>query len=988
MSSIVRLIEKLHCGGGGSGGSQTISIAQVSPFILELSLLLDSNWNELQTHLPLLIQIHSQSHDSPPLYGEMSLLLSKLYYHLGDWKSSVDYALLAGPLFSEASPVTTYHKTILFKAVDQYLGGSDGSNSNVLLLLLNLINKLLAGPLSNSDQLSFLDWKSLAGFIIESERLDLLESLLSPSSININRLRFLLHHFSLSLTSKVSSRDGISLLSKLTSRHEDCWEMALFHLRTLIILNSFNMIGPFLKGISDPSLQLQCALKIQESLSPLQITSSFPHDDLLPPKSSPLYHALNGSLKRALHSCAYTHNNEQESIIMDQILSNSKDSLNQSSSMHISALSTSNAFAHLGTGSDIFLRDNLSWFQHATNWTKYTTTASLGSIYLNKRWESIRSLLDSYLPSLPLRDDSSPYSEGGSLFSLGFGTFGQWSTESKEEHARFFIDFANEYITSTTTITMKDSQMMDEKDGDDVCDDFLHGCALGLGSHFFQSHSWDLVEFLKNILYRDSSSSADAAAIAIGLIMFSSSLKVNIVNDLLEELLAFARESQHERAQRGISMAIALILYGSGDDGIAFIDENNLLDLTITPQSALRYGACWALSLCVVNCSPHNVPQRLMRIAIGGDPSDEVKRVSVMCLAFIMESSDLFTLLKGTMLGNHNANLRYGAVMALGFSFAGTPKESETLKIVIQTLKGMAQKDNTDFVRQASFLSLSIILQQRGPPCSEARWIREHMATILSSRYEDGVAKYGAILGQGIIDMGARRGLLSLRHSSNDEKIDSASAVGFMMFSNHWFFYPHALFLSLACRPSGLMLAGLKPNDIGDSSLMEVVAPIREFKCNAPSSFFATFPAPSKEKKEEVTLMVQAILSTTTTTTKKDDSKMNEGIEEKPIVMEEKVEVEEKIAIEDPFSVVYNFGRATQSQIVSFVDGLPSGSGGGIHVIKISSTDKFIDLVTDEIACWTSTSSSKDVEVKAEDDSETGNTDTEVKPPADFEFKE
>lgn len=1024
-TAVATLIEKLYGGAAAAGMSATatttaaattqLSPSQLSPFIIELLSIIDCNWNELQTHLPLLVQIHSQNQGTP-LYADISLLLSKLHYHLGNWKQSVDFALLAGPLFSEASPVTSYHRTILFKAVDQYLEGCSGFTSNTGTVnnntqLLPLINKLLANPLLNSEKLSIPDWKALAGFVVQSSRMDLLKSLLSTCA-SVEKLEFLLNNMPSTTT---ATNEGVQLISNASSPHSNRWDMALFHLKTLIILKSFDKIFPFLSGITDASLQLQCALRIEESLSPLEIALAFPFlfvesstaDPSLPES---IKHALSGSIRRALHASAYTNNSEEESTIMDQILSKTKESLSQSSSMHISALSTSNAFAHLGTGSDLFLRENLAWFQHATNWTKYTTTASLGTINLNKRWESIRSILSSYLPCSPIDAlNTSPYSEGGSLFSLGFGTFAQWTSGTKEEHSRFFIDFANEYMTSSSAENAFDDDSEDATAARG-CDDFLHGCAMGLGAHFFQSHQLDLVDFLKSILYRDSSASAEGAAIAIGMVMFSAATAMSDdVRELLDELVSWARESQHERAQRGISMAIAMILYGSGSDGIAFLDdEAHLLDPIQTPQAPLRYGSCWALAMCVakdINTTTTTVPQRLMRIAIGGDPSDEVKRASVMSLAFIMGPEDLYTLLKGTMLGNHNAHLRYGAAIALGIAFAGSSDNisgAATITTVLQTLKVMAQKDNTDFVRQASFLSLSMILQQRGPRCAEAKWIRDHMAIVLSSRYEDGVAKYGAILGQGIIDMGARRGRLSLDGGSG------ASVLGFMMFTNHWFFYPHALFLSLACKPTSPMLVGLNPTTTTTTTSKTsevIVAPVREFVCSAPPSLFSTFPAPSKEKKEEVASLVQAVLSTTAKTSKMQVDDAVKQVQE--VGGNDKKEPKGNgkdsavaPAAEGQTCLIDNFGRATHCQIVGFVDGLESG----INVVGISSADKFIEFVTDEISCWTGVSGVRDGDVNGDgSDIDTVKKDTtndnneskenkengvDVKPPADFEFRE
>ena len=40
-----------------------------------------------------------------------------------------------------------------------------------------------------------------------------------------------------------------------------------------------------------------------------------------------------------------------------------------------------NGLMHFGTTSDVFLRENLDWLKQASNWAKFTATASLGLIH-------------------------------------------------------------------------------------------------------------------------------------------------------------------------------------------------------------------------------------------------------------------------------------------------------------------------------------------------------------------------------------------------------------------------------------------------------------------------------------------------------------------------------------------------------------------------------------------------------------------------------
>jgi len=106
-----------------------------------------------------------------------------------------------------------------------------------------------------------------------------------------------------------------------------------------------------------------------------------------------------------------------------------------------------NAFMHTGTTSDQFLRDNLDWLARATNWSKFTATASLGKAdfcslvfssgecTFSMYWFYFRgflfagvihhghekealSLMQAYLPR-ENASGSAGYSEGGALFALG-----------------------------------------------------------------------------------------------------------------------------------------------------------------------------------------------------------------------------------------------------------------------------------------------------------------------------------------------------------------------------------------------------------------------------------------------------------------------------------------------------------------------------------------------------------------------------------------
>ena len=63
------------------------------------------------------------------------------------------------------------------------------------------------------------------------------------------------------------------------------------------------------------------------------------------------------------------------------ILTQMKKSVEQRNSLYHSAIVLAHSLMSAGTTADSFLRDNLEWLSRATNWGKFTATATLGVIH-------------------------------------------------------------------------------------------------------------------------------------------------------------------------------------------------------------------------------------------------------------------------------------------------------------------------------------------------------------------------------------------------------------------------------------------------------------------------------------------------------------------------------------------------------------------------------------------------------------------------------
>lgn len=192
---------------------------------------------------------------------------------------------------------------------------------------------------------------------------------------------------------------------------------------------------------------------------------------------------------------------------------------------------------HAGTTSDVFLRENLEWLGMATNWAKFSATAALGVIHKGYFQEGM-NILGPYLPQNGAESQiqGAAYSEGGALYALGLINAGCGNEETVENYLRE---------------TLKNAQ------GEIV----QHGAALGLGIAGMGGHNTEAYEDLKETLFSDSAVAGEAAGYAMGLVMLGSASRT-----VAEEVITYARETQHEKIIRGLAMALAFVFYGRQEE--------------------------------------------------------------------------------------------------------------------------------------------------------------------------------------------------------------------------------------------------------------------------------------------------------------------------------------------------------------------------------------------------------------------------------------
>ncbi len=158
--------------------------------------------------------------------------------------------------------------------------------------------------------------------------------------------------------------------------------------------------------------------------------------------------------------------------------------------------------------------------------------------------------------------------------------------------------------------------------------------------------------------------------------------------------------------------------------------------------------------------------------------------------------------------------------------------------------------DTVDYVRQASFIAASMILIQRNETHTKVSHYRKLYEKVITAKHEDALARFGAVVGQGIIDAGGRNVTISMISRSGN--MNMSSIVGMALFTQFWYWFPLTHMLSLAFTPTALI--GLNK----DLKMAKF-----EFISKARPSLFA-YPPPTKEPTEEkVEKVASAVLSTT-----------------------------------------------------------------------------------------------------------------------------
>ncbi|ETW39578.1 hypothetical protein PFNF135_05608 [Plasmodium falciparum NF135/5.C10] len=540
-------------------------------------------------------------------------------------------------------------------------------------------------------------------------------------------------------------------------------------------------------------------------------------------KMKKLLYILTGKVTGNLYIEFLHRNNHADLILLDTY----KNIVDSRSSITHHGIVIAHALMQTGTTCDVFLRSNIEWLSKAINWAKFSATASLGVVYKGHVNESFM-VLSTHLPYNDVSTEianninvglapSGVYSEGGSLYALGL-IHANYNTNDKK---------VKNYLMSQLKSNMNDEVLQ-------------HGCCLGLGLVCLgDSNDENTYDELKAILYSDSAVAGESAAYAIGLLKLGSG-----DDKCIDELLAYAHDTQHEKITRACSISLGFVMFQKEREADSLIEE-----LVSDKDAIIRYGGMFAIAMAycgLSNCNKHII-KKLLHFSVS-DVSDDVRRAAVIALGFVLcNSPNQVPKFLNLLIESYNPHVRYGAALALGIACSATANE-EAINMLMPLLT-----DTTDFVRQSAFISLGLIFQQSNEHCNpNFKKYKEEIMKILSDKHEDIIAKFGAIVSAGLLDI-CGRNAISTFFTRRGNIIRPQAAAGFCLFSQLWYWFPLIHMISLTFMPTCLI--GLT-EDLKVPKNFSILSTSNNQNFDYPSFL-------SKEKTQEKKETVTAVLSTT-----------------------------------------------------------------------------------------------------------------------------
>jgi len=155
----------------------------------------------------------------------------------------------------------------------------------------------------------------------------------------------------------------------------------------------------------------------------------------------------------------------------------------------------------------------------------------------------------------------------------------------------------------------------------------------------------------------------------------------------------------------------------------------------------------FTIGMAYAGTGNHDAIRKLLHYAVS-DVSDDVRRAAALNMGFLLiKTPERIPEILNLLSESYNPHVRYGVAMALGIGCSGTGN-TETLKLLVPLTN-----DSVDFVRQGALIAMSLIFIQITEQLDQ--WvvkIKELYEKIYTNKHEEILAKFGSIIGTGILN--------------------------------------------------------------------------------------------------------------------------------------------------------------------------------------------------------------------------------------------
>ncbi|KAL0220698.1 hypothetical protein RCL1_000552 [Eukaryota sp. TZLM3-RCL] len=804
--------------------------------------LIPTQWPEFANRLP---QIESLSENTSFEGSRLAALIaSKIHYELNSYDDAVTFALKARDLF-DPSEDSLYSQTIVAECVQKWISqcqeAVDSQSSatcdelSINADLLSIVNNSFESAFNHPSDFSICS--NAIGIALDGRSISYLQHVLEVADPSIKGK---LLEFTLDMSEHVSNSifriQVLRIIADLHITHvaeNGTSDISAYFsaARCAFILGDSALMSVLLQlSLDNPLTGFQLCIDLAETATPQFISL------LLTEVSDPIQRSILSSFPITKNRLKFLHSRCAADM---ELMRAVRDSFEPRNSQLLSSAFITNAFMHSGTTVDTFLRRNLEWMSGATFYSKFVASAGLGAVHYSHR-EKGRNVLNKFLPSEVITSKvDDPYALGGGCFGLGL-VYSEKGAGSAE-----IVNYLQQ--TLKQVLALPDQLSFHEP--------LIHGASLGLGLASWGSGDTILsdssschvtLELLKSILFTDLTVGCEAASLSLGLLAVGT---INQSQELLELLLTISQDTKKPRVARNAVLAIALMSIGTEDQSNVVIRP--LLEST---DAVVRYGAVYALGCSYCATSNAQALSTLLSIA-STDTNDDVRRASVTMIGLVLvkKPKDVLSVVSLSSR-SHSPHLRYGAAMAVGIAFAATG-DVDAINLLYDL-----SRDSVDFVRQGAFIALGLVLQTTSlmsTPKHSA--IRKSIIEILGSKFEDDLVKSGCMIALGLMDCGGRNSFFSLVSPQGSGifsgTLMAEKVVGLVVFLQHWFWLPYALFYPLCNVPAGFI--GVLPNE-------NLEVPAFDLLVDGKPSSFDYPPKYQPPKKKTVSRAAAAVLSVST----------------------------------------------------------------------------------------------------------------------------